>query len=175
MSTEPSPVIIRTENDRDHLAIYAITAAAFDGTEEAELIDRLRDTADPFISLVAEIDGRVVGHILFTPVSITGPEHTSAGMGLAPMAVAPGLQRRGIGSALVESGLEVCREGGHQLAVVLGHPEYYPRFGFERASTHGIRWEIEVPEEAFMVLELSPGALEGRTGVVRYHPEFGKL
>jgi putative acetyltransferase len=175
MSTAPSPVTIRPEEDRDHLAIYAITSAAFNGGEEADLIDRLRQAADPFISLVAELEGRVVGHILFTSVTITGPEGDSAGIGLAPMAVAPGLQRQGIGSALVESGLEVCREAGHQVAVVLGHPQYYPRFGFERASAHGIRWEIEVPEEAFMVLELAPGALVGRSGVVRYHPEFGKL
>ena len=175
MSTAPNPVIVRPEEDRDHLAIYAITSAAFDGGEEADLIDRLRQTADPFISLVAEVEGRVVGHILFTPVSFTGPAGASPGIGLAPMAVAPGLQRRGIGSALVERGLEACREAGHQAAVVLGHPEYYPRFGFDRASAHGIRWEIEVPDEAFMVLELVPGALEGRSGVVHYHPEFGRL
>jgi putative acetyltransferase len=167
--------LVRPEEERDQLAIYAITAAAFDGAPEADLIDRLRQVADPFISLVAEVDGRVVGHILFTPVSITGTEETSMEMGLAPMAVAPGLQRRGIGSALVERGLVACREAGHDIVVVLGHPEYYPRFGFERASTHGIRWEAEVPDEVFMVLELTPETLASRTGVVRYHPEFSQL
>lgn len=170
-----SQIRIRPEVATDRGAVHAINAAAFEQEAEAQLVDRLRETAEPLISLVAEIEGQVVGHILFSGVSITGENGVWAAIGLAPMAVEPSHQRDGIGSALVISGLKACRAEGHEIVVVLGHPKYYPRFGFERASTHGIRWEIEVPDEVFMVLELVPDALEGTTGVVRYHPEFGRL
>jgi putative acetyltransferase len=166
---------VRPETTEDRKVVHAINATAFEQEEEADLVERLRGTAEPIISLVAEIDGQVVGHILFTGVSIAGEAGVYSAMGLAPMAVEPSHQRHGVGSALVERGLEACREAGHEIVVVLGHPEYYPRFGFERASLHGIRWDVEVPDEAFMVLELVPGALGSRAGVVRYHSEFGKL
>lgn len=166
---------IRPETAADRKAVHSINVAAFGQEAEADLVERLRGTAEPFISLVAEIDRQVVGHILFTGVSITGENGVSGAMGLAPMAVEPSRQRDGVGAALVRRGLEVCRQAGHEIVVVLGHAQYYPRFGFERASVHGIRWEEEAPDEAFMVLELVPGALEGRAGVVRYHPEFDRL
>jgi putative acetyltransferase len=170
-----SEVTIRQEAAADREVVHAINAAAFEQEAEADLVERLRGKAEPCISLVAEIDGQIVGHILFTGVSITSEIGVYRAMGLAPMAVEPSHQRHGVGSALVARGLEACREAGHEIVLVLGHPEYYPRFGFERASTHGIRWEIEVPDEAFMVMELVPGALEGRAGVVQYHAEFGEL
>lgn len=167
--------VIRAEQRADLEGVRAVNLAAFGQPEEADLVDRLREVAQPFISLVAEIEGRVVGHILFTAVTIEGEDGVVPAIGLAPMAVEPSYQRTGIGSALVERGLEACREGGHEVVVVLGHPQYYPRFGFQRASAHAIRYEAEVPDEVFMVLELSPGALAGRAGIVHYHPEFSKL
>ena len=126
-------------------------------------------TAGVTLSLAAELDDAVVGHILFSPVSIE-PEGTA--IGLAPMAVLPEHQRRGIGGRLVREGLELLRAAGHGAVVVLGHPEYYPRFGFTRANRFGLRCEFECRDEAFMALELSPGALANRAGLVRYLREF---
>ena len=91
------------------------------------------------------------------------------------MAALPAFQRCGVGSALVQAGLERLRAAGHEFVVVLGHPEYYPRFGFRRASEFGVRWEQDAPDEAFMLLELLPGALRGKQGVVRFRPEFGRV
>jgi len=91
------------------------------------------------------------------------------------MAVLPAHQRKGIGSRLVQAGLEECRRAGHEIVVLVGHPEYYPRFGFLPAKRFGIRYEEEVPEEAFMLIELREGALAGRSGIVRYQPEFGSV
>jgi putative acetyltransferase len=123
--------------------------------------------------LVATDAREVVGHILFTPV----PLHTATGvvtlMALAPMAVRPGRQREGIGSALVRAGLAACRADGHDLVVVVGHPAFYPRFGFVRARPLGISSEPAFPDEGFMLAELTPGALGGRRGVIRYGREFG--
>jgi putative acetyltransferase len=127
------------------------------------------------LSLVAEQDGVVVGHILLSPVRVDTPGAQLAAVGLGPMAVLPELQRRGIGRRLIEESLERLRSLGHEAVVVVGHPQYYPRFGFMRASQLGLRWEMDCPNEAFMAMELRPGALAGRAGVVRYHPEFGSL
>ena len=165
---------IRPEAAADRAAIHQVNLAAFDQPLEAELVDRLRPVAEPFISLVAEIDDEVVGHILFTSVTVGDGHEPRQAIGLAPMAVIPEHQRSGIGSTLVERGLEACRTAGHSVVVVLGHPGYYPRFGFERASRHRIRFEAPVPDEAFMVLELVPGALSSVSGIVRYHPEFSR-
>jgi putative acetyltransferase len=124
------------------------------------------------LSLVALLGDQVVGHILFTPVKIESADSSFEAVGLGPMAVLPAYQRKGIGSRLVQSGIEECRRAGHEVVVVVGHPEYYPRFGFLPAKRFGIRYEEEVPEEVFMVLELREGALAGRSGIVRYQPEF---
>ena len=148
-----------------------MSRAAFDTGSEADLVDRLRERANPFISLVADDGGSIVGHILFTPVTLSGHANLRL-LGLAPMAVVPSAQRRGIGSALVCAGLERCRKEGAAAVVVLGHPAYYPRFGFSAASGFGIRSEYDVPDEAFMALELEAGSLRGRTGTIRYHDAF---
>jgi putative acetyltransferase len=137
-------------------------------------VDRLRRQAKPILSLVAESDGAIVGHILFSPVSLAGSSGLKL-MGLAPMAVAPGHQMQGVGSALVREGLERCRQSGVAAVVVLGHPEYYPRFGFLPSVRFGIGSEYDVPEEAFMAIELQPGALEHAGGTIRYHPAFAGL
>lgn len=123
-------------------------------------MDGLRQQADPVVSLVAEDSGRIVGHILFSPVTLLAHPAAQA-MGLAPMAVHPEHQRRGTGSALVRAGLEQCRLQGAVAVVMPGHPGYYPRFGFRPSTQFGIASEYDVREEVFMVLELQPAALRG--------------
>ncbi len=167
-------VIIRTEEPTDRTAVHALHAAAFETSEEPDLVDLLREQAEPLVSLVAEIDQAVVGHILFSPVTLTGNDELRI-MGLAPMAVAPPYQRRGIGSALVCAGLEQCRQLTAVAAVVLGHPTYYPRFGFSPASCFGIKCEYDVPDDVFMITELTTGALGGRSGIIKYHAAFGSV
>jgi putative acetyltransferase len=168
-------VEIRDEASGDAEAIHRVNALAFGQPDEANLVDSLRAAGAALLSLVAVDAGRIVGHILFSPVSISSPAGDFAAVGLGPMAVLPDRQRLGIGSELVRRGLAALRNRGHGVVVVLGHPAYYPRFGFVRASTHKIRWEHDAPDEAFMVLELALGALAGRGGIVRYRSEFAGL
>jgi putative acetyltransferase len=148
---------------------------AFGHAGEADLVDALREEAQPYISLVALLEGRVVGHIFFSPVTIADEDSSFTAMGLAPMAVLPEHQRRGIGSRLIRQGLEECRRDGHNVVVVLGHPDYYPRFGFEPAAPKGIRSEYDVSDDTFMVVELEPGALANRKGIVKYHAAFARF
>jgi len=161
---------VRAEEPADIPAVHAVNRAAFGSLAEATLVDALRGQAD-VLSLVAEEDGHVVGHIMSSPVRLSGAEDVRA-MALAPMAVAPARQRAGIGSALVRDGLVRCREQGVAALFVVGHPEYYPRFGFSRASGFGFTCEFDVPDEVFMALELAPGALRGRTGQVFFNEAF---
>jgi putative acetyltransferase len=164
---------LRPEAPADPAAVHEINVAAFGGEAEARLVDMLRQQARPFVSLVAEEGGTLVGHIMFSPVSLNG--FAGLMMGLAPMAVAPARQRRGIGSALVRAGLEYCREIGAAAIVVLGHPDFYPRLGFVPAARFGLACEYDVPAEAFRVMELVPGALRDAAGTVSYHPAFAGL
>lgn len=165
---------VRLERADDVRAIRAVNLEAFETSLEADLVDALRERAEPILSLVADEEGTIAGHILFSPVSLPGDAEARI-MGLAPMAVLPARQRQGIGSALVRDGLARCNERGYEAVVVLGHPEYYPRFGFVRASRFGIGCEYDVPDEVFMALELVPGALRGKPGTIRYHPAFAEL
>jgi len=164
-------MLIRAEKECDRDAVYAVNKSAFEMPSEADLVDVLRQQAQPVVSLVAEENGEVVGHIMFSPVSLSDHPNLKL-MGLSPMAVAPVHQRTGIGSALVRSGLDQCRQLDFVAVVVLGHPDYYPRFGFLPSSQFGIDSEYDVPEEVFMAMELRPEALTGKTGRVRYHPAF---
>ncbi len=166
--------VIRGESADDEAAIRRVTAAAFETPAEAKLVDALRQQAAPIVSLVAQDSRAIVGHILFSPVALSANPGIKV-MGLAPMAVVPERQRQGIGTALVCAGLEECREMGVGAVVVLGHPSYYPRFGFRPASRFGLRCEFDVEDSAFMAIELQAGALDRRPGVVRYHPAFGNL
>ena len=165
-------VIIRREEPADVAAIRRVNERAFGGTAEANAIDLLRDRGAATLSLVAVIDDRVVGHLFFSPVTIESIDRTWPGLGLAPLSVLPEYQRQGIGTALILTGLEECRRLGHERIIVLGHPAYYPRFGFERASRYGVRFEFEAPDEACLILALRPGALDGVDGVARYQPEW---
>ena len=167
-------MLVRAEKEIDRDSVYAVHSSAFETPSEAHLVDALREQAQPLVSLVAEDHGELVGHILFSPVSLSGNPELKV-MGLAPLAVTPEHQRRGFGSALVRAGLERCRELGSTAVVVLGHPEYYPRFGFSPAARFGIDSEYPVPEEVFMAMELEPRALAGRTGRVRYPAAFSNL
>lgn len=165
-------LLLREEETGDHAAIAALNEAAFGQPGEAALVDALRAHGGLTLSLVAIAEDELVGHIAFSPVTITGDGAVRRAIGLAPMAVAPAWQRRGVGTRLVCEGLERLRATGALAVVVLGHPNYYPRFGFAPASRFGLRWEHPAPDEAFMALELLPGALTGTAGVVRYRPEF---
>ena len=165
---------IRPERPHDFGAIHEVNLAAFGTTTEADLVDTLRRDASPIVSLVADAAGAIVGHILFSPVTLSDHEGPRI-MGLAPMAVLPAHQRRGIGSAMVNAGLDACRQLGVGAVVVLGHAEYYPRFGFTPASRVGITSEYDVPDDVFMILELEPGILRDKTGTIRYHPAFGAV
>ena len=170
----PALPLIRAEAPGDHAGVRAVNVAAFETPAEADLVDALRAQARPLVSLVAEEASTIVGHILFSPVTLPG-HPALALMGLAPMAVIPGRQRAGIGSALVRAGLEACRRLAADAVVVLGHPAYYPRFGFAPGVRTGLACEYDVPAEAFMVRELRPGALRGATGNVQYHAAFANL
>ena len=164
---------IRVEEPTDGLAVRAVNERAFEEPTEADLVDELRRTCRESLSLVA-VDDIVVGHILFTPAVVSCPDRRVVGMGLAPIAVAPEYQRRGIGSALVRRGLEMLNERGCPFVIVLGHPGFYPRFGFRRASALGLSCQLDgIPDEALMVLILDAQAMEGVSGVAKYRDEFG--
>ena len=168
-------ISVRAETETDHADVHRVNEAAFGCADEADLVDVLRKAAHPHVSLVAVDEEKVVGHIFFSPVSIETGGAIVPAWGLGPMAVLPEYQRRGIGSLLVPAGLRECQRLGGGIVVVLGHAEYYPRFGFRKASERGLRSEYQVPDEVFMVTELSPGALDGVKGLVKYHQAFSSV
>jgi len=171
-----SVITVRPELPSDRLAIRAVLERAFASDAEARLVDALRGRTDPQVSLVAvDPTGGVIGHILFTPVAIRGSERSSRAIGLAPMAVLPEHQRGGVGSALIRAGLAACAALGERVVVVLGHPDYYPRFGFVPAWHHGLYYGRPGPDPAFMVCALEHGALRGHSGEVVYHAAFDSL
>lgn len=162
---------IRVERPDDVSAVRHVNELAFGGSAEARLVDELRAANKAVISLVAQHGDRVVGHILFSPVTVTNAPESFRGAGLAPMSVLPEFQNQGIGGRLVHDGLAACRDAGYDVVVVLGHVGYYPRFGFAKAKDSGLDNEYGA-EDAFMVLELRDGALKRISGLVRFAPEF---
>lgn len=163
-------IVVRPVVPDDYGTVFAVHESAFPTPGEARLVAAIRAAGRATVSLVAEVDGQVVGHILFSPVTIENDDRGD-GVGLAPVAVLPAYQRRGIGSRLIRAGLEAVTAAGMAYCVVLGAPAYYQRFGFRRASDVGLANEYGVDEE-FMVIELRPGGLAGKSGQVRYCAEF---
>jgi putative acetyltransferase len=162
--------IIRPETSADHAAIRQVNRTAFGGEGEARLVDALREEGYARVSLVAKEEGRVVGHILFSALTIATPRGNIEALALAPMAVVPSHQRKGIGSSLVREGLRACGDAGHRIVIVVGHPEFYPRFGFSAKRAEPLKSAYSGP--AFMAVELVPNALRGIEGEVRFPPPF---
>jgi putative acetyltransferase len=165
-------IAIRPEEPGDIPAIAGVNRTAFGGEVEVKLVEVIRASPGfiPGLSFVAVTEGRVVGHILFSPITIGAGSSGVPALALAPIAVLPEYQGRGIGSRLVEEGLGRCRELAHAIVIVVGWPSFYPRFGFTRARAKGLEAPFPVPDEAFMVLELVPGALAGVSGMVCFPP-----
>jgi putative acetyltransferase len=161
----------------DHEAISQVHRSAFGQESEAKLVTELRKSKEflPELSLVAVMDGEIVGHILFSPVIVQCRDRNIHALALAPMAVQPEFQKQGIGSQLIEKGLECCPRLGHQIVIVVGHPGYYPRFGFSSARARGLEAPFPVPDEAFMLVELTQGLLVGVSGMVEYPAPFNQI
>ena len=162
---------IREEQAGEYREIRQVIVAAFGGDTEANLVELLRNRDKAPVALVAANDNKIFGHIMFSPVTITLAPQTFRAVGLAPLSVLPAFQRQGIGSTLAREGLKKCAAAGFEMAVVLGSPYYYPRFGFSRASLCGLGNEYDA-DEHFMTMELKNGALDRVSGTVRYSSEF---
>lgn len=166
---------IRPEQPSDVAAIREVNEQAFArdghlGTDEADLVDALRRNGKARLSLVAELDGRIAGHIMFSDVTVASPAGGHKILGLAPLAVLPEYQKQGVGSALIQASVEECRHMGVKAIFLLGHVSYYPRFGFAPARLRGLVYQDA--RDSAMVLELVPGGLDGVTGAVSFEPEF---
>lgn len=160
---------VREEQASDLAAIRDLNERAFGQAREANIVDALRSHGAAMLSLVALADGRVVGHIMYSPIIIDGKV---SGAALGPMAVLPEYQCKGVGSELVKCGSERLKKHGCPFIIVLGHAEYYPRFGFRPASAHGVRCEWEVPDNVFMLLILDEDKMCGASGLAKYRDEF---
>jgi len=165
---------IREERESDYNEIKKINDLAFGQKNEGKMVEALRKTSDynSKLSLVAETKDNIVGHILFYPIKIKNEKQEFTVLSLAPMAVHPNHQNKGIGVKLVERGIEIARESNYNAVIVVGHPKYYPRFGFKPASNWGIKLPFEVPDEAFLALELKENALKNFNGLVDYPKEY---
>jgi putative acetyltransferase len=166
--------VVRAETDRDIESIRRIHRRAFETSAEADAVDLLRSRGKLLLSLIAEWEGQAVGHIAFSR-AILSANPGLPGTGLAPVAVDPAFQRKGVGSLLVRAGLEKCRALGYEFSIVLGHPNFYPRFGYVPASRFGLHCIWKVPDEAFLAIEFRPGALAGVSGLAAYEPEFDNV
>lgn len=170
---------IEQELEKDYAEVACVVERAFEHAEhtdhtEHELVGRLRKSEEfiPELSLVAKVADQVVGHVLLTKMWVKEDEKSSEVLALAPVSVLPEYQGKGVGSKLIEAVLAKAKELGYRGAIVLGHAQYYPRFGFQVASGYGIKAPFEVPDEVFMALELIPGGLEGISGMAVYSPAF---
>ena len=172
-------MIIREELTKDYNEVEEVIeksfrTAEFTVNEEHNLVKRLRKSNEFIkeLSLVAEDNNRIIGHILLTKASIRDNNKIIETLALAPLSVLPGYQNCGIGKALTNKAIELARKLGYKSIVVLGHENYYPKFGFKKASMYGVKAPFEVPDEAYMILELIPNALNGVSGVVEYSKAF---
>ena len=168
---------VRKEDNHDYSQVQKLLAEAFETGAEAWLVDNLRENPDfiPELSFVAECDGQIVGYILFFPIKIISKQDHHNSLALAPIAVTPKYQRKGVGKAMVEHGLTKARHSDFDSVIVLGHAEYYPRFGFKPASLYGIKTPFDVPDEAFMALALTHEGLNDVSGTVVYPDEFNEV
>ena len=162
---------IREETADDVAAIRDVNRRAFGQDQEGSIVDALRMNDAALLSLVATLDDRVVGHIMYSPATIGDV----TGAALGPMAVLPEHQRLGIGSKLVAAGDQKLKAAGCPFIIVLGHPTFYPRFGYRPASTHAITCAWDVPDEVFMLLILDPSRMRGVSGLANYRPEFSTV
>ncbi|QNL48034.1 N-acetyltransferase [Olivibacter sp. SDN3] len=169
-------IIIRKEQIKDYREIYEVNKLAFNQNDEAKLVDALRRNKQAFIpelSLVAITDQKIVGHSMFTEIQIVNNRKQQfKSLALAPVAVKPDFQNKGIGSMLIRHGFEVAKQLGYKSVIVLGHQHYYPKFGFLPAKKRHIKAPFDVPENVFMAVELEKDGLKGISGTVRYPPEF---
>ena len=165
---------IREERPQDKKAIRGLNVSAFGRNLEADLVDKLRHNCRERLSLVAVMQGEVVGYILFTRVAIESLGRKVHGMGLAPVSVLPEYQQQGIGSKLIRTGIRILKERGCPFIIVLGHAKYYPRFGFEPTIRYAIQSEWKVSDESFMILVLRESEMRGISGVAKYRPEFAE-
>ena len=163
---------IRDECPGDIAAIRDVNTRAFGQDREGNIVDALRSNGASLISFVATLDDRVVGHIMYSPLSVSDGV---MGAALGPLAVVPEYQRQGIGTQLVEAGNRALKDKGCPFTIVVGHPKYYPRFGFRPASTHGIKCEWEVPDDVFMLLVLDQARMQGVSGLAKYRHEFSSV
>lgn len=173
-------ITIRKEEKKDFKTVFKLVQKAFEKElmsdhQEQELVERLRDSEAfvPELSLLAEIGEQIVGYILLTKIQIANDAFKTESLAMAPVAVLPEFQGKGVGARLIESAHEKAKELGFDSVVLLGHENYYPRFGYEMAKNYGIRLPFEVPDENCMVMELVKGALQNANGIVRYPKEFG--
>jgi len=174
-------LIIRQENKNDHKEVFKVIKSAFKDAEftdntEQFLVDRLRksDAFIPELSMIAEINGKIVGHILLTKLKIKNKSNVFDSLALAPVSVLPEYQGKGIGGKLIVDSHKKAKELGHKSIVLLGHENYYPRFGYEQADKYGIELPFKVPKENCMVIELIENGLKGVNGMVEYPKEFNE-
>ena len=163
---------IRIESTDDYPAVYVVNRLAFGRVEEAELVERIRPLTSEIVSMVAVLDDMIVGHVLFSPVTVQNNPGAIVAMGLGPVAILPDYQIQGFGTRLTEAGLQQCELCGCKIVFVLGHPEYYPRFGFRPAADGGFFFRNHGFDPYFFFLELEPGASSELSGEVRYLPPF---
>jgi predicted N-acetyltransferase YhbS len=170
-------ITLRKEQKKDFDSIAMINDMAFGRKAESKLIDALRNTAEfiPDLSIVAEVNEKVIGHILFYPISIVDGKKKYTSLALAPMSVLPAFRKKSIGKLLVLYGIQTAKDLGHKSVIVLGHPSYYPKFGFERASKWKIKSAFPAPDEAFLAIELKKGCLDKISGTVVYPEAFDAL
>ena len=165
---------IKDYNEVEKVVEESFKTAEFSDKDEHNLVRRLRNSNEFIkeLSLIAEDENKILGHVLLTKALINGEDTSFEALALAPLAVLPEYQKSGIGKKLMNKAIERARELGYKSIVVLGHEKYYPKFGFEKASKYGVKAPFEVPDEAYMILELLPGGLNGVSGIVEYSKAF---